>query len=247
MYWLACLAVFVLTFGVTIVLTSIGYHRGLTHGAVRLRPNVRHALVVWGNWITGIDPQAWVIMHRLHHEHSDTAADPHSPVNVGILGVPWEQIKGYARVLRGIRLREPAFLDVAPEVPTNWLIASGFWFLPQLLHAGLAVALGWAAGGWMLGVAWWAGTMSHGLQGVIINAFGHAWGGRNFELPDNSRNNHPAAWLLLGEGFQNNHHRYPASAWFSTGPREVDPGWWVCRLFERLGLLAIERETLIPR
>jgi stearoyl-CoA desaturase (delta-9 desaturase) len=83
--------------------------------------------------------------------------------------------------------------------------------------------------------------MSHGTQGVLINALGHGWGGRNFDVDDNSRNNHLTAWLVLGEGYQNNHHRYPASARFSFRWWEVDAGYGLCRVLESLGVLEIDR------
>jgi stearoyl-CoA desaturase (delta-9 desaturase) len=246
MYWVACLGVLFLTFGLTIVVTSIGYHRGLAHGAVCLHPRVRRLVVVGGHWVTGIDPKAWVVMHRLHHEHSDRPSDPHSPVNVGMAGVPLQQFKSYARVLLGLYRGDPGYSAVAPDVPLSWPIRSGWWALPHTLHLGIAAILGAAAGGWLLGAAYGVGIMSHGAQGVLINAFGHGWGGRNFDTDDNSRNNHPSAWLLLGEGFQNNHHRYPASARFSYRRWEVDSGFGLCRLLERLGVLTINRGTLIP-
>src|SRR5262252_6756655 len=59
---------------------TVLYHRGLTHGAVRLRPFTRNLLIHTGNWVTGLDPKGWACMHRLHHMHSDTALDPHRPV-----------------------------------------------------------------------------------------------------------------------------------------------------------------------
>jgi stearoyl-CoA desaturase (Delta-9 desaturase) len=246
MYWAACLLVLFATHSLTIAMTSIGYHRGLAHGAVRLHPWVQRVLWVGGNWITGIDPQAWVVMHRLHHEHSDQPADPHSPVNVGLAGIPLAQLKAYAQVLYGLYRQEPRYTVVAPDVPLSWPIRSGMWFLPHLLHMAIAVLIGAATGGWLLGAAYWTGIMSHGAQGAVINALGHGWGGRNFDTDDNSRNNHSAAWLLLGEGFQNNHHRYPASARFSYRWWEVDAGYALCRVLERLGVLAINRGALIP-
>ena len=44
MYVALCVIVFFLCYGVTIVTTSIGYHRGLAHGAVRLHPVARRSL-----------------------------------------------------------------------------------------------------------------------------------------------------------------------------------------------------------
>ena len=150
MYWAACVLVLVFAYTLTIVITSVGYHRGLTHGAVRLRPVVRRMVIAGGHWLTGIDPKAWVVMHRLHHAHSDRPEDPHSPVNVGLFGVPWQQIKSYARVIVGLRHNDPHYADVAPDVETSWPVASGLWFLPILTHAVISLAIGLAGGGWPL-------------------------------------------------------------------------------------------------
>jgi stearoyl-CoA desaturase (delta-9 desaturase) len=81
----------------------------------------------------------------------------------------------------------------------------------------------------------------------MVNALGHAVGSRNFDLPDNSRNNHLAAWLILGEGFQNNHHRYPASPRFSYRAYEIDLGYAACLTMEAIGAVKIERSLLMPR
>jgi stearoyl-CoA desaturase (delta-9 desaturase) len=242
----AAALVLVATYTLTIMLTSVGYHRGLTHGGVRLRPVFRRLLLSWGNWLTGIDPQVWVVMHRLHHTHADQPEDPHSPVHVGVLGIPRQQIRSYVQVFRGLRQQDPLYTCVAPDVPLSWPTRSGLWLLPYLLHVAIAVGLGLATGSGLLGAAYWLGMMSHGTQGVIINALGHAWGRRNFDTPDNSRNNHLAAWLVLGEGYQNNHHRFPASARFSYRWWEFDAGYGACRLLQFLGVLEIDRATLIP-
>jgi stearoyl-CoA desaturase (delta-9 desaturase) len=55
-----------------------------------------------------------------------------------------------------------------------------------------------------------------------------------------------AAWVILVEGLQNNHHAYPASAKFSTRPVELDLGWHIARGLEALGVLRIEWDLLIP-
>jgi len=81
--------------------------------------------------------------------------------------------------------------------------------------------------------------MSHPLQGGMVNALGHAYGPRNFATDDNSRNNHLAAWLILGEGFQNNHHHRPGSATFAYARGEVDLGYAACLVLDRLGLITL--------
>jgi stearoyl-CoA desaturase (delta-9 desaturase) len=183
-------------------------------------------------------------MHRLYHIHSDTPLDPHSPVHVGFFGIPAAQLKSYNRALLGLSREEELYTSVARDLELSWPIRSGFWFLPYLLHAGLAVAIGATTGMWLLGIAYIVGMLSHAVQGGIINYFGHAIGGRTFDLGDNSKNNHLAAWLVLGEGFQNNHHRFPSSARFSYRWYEIDMGYAVCLGLEAIGVLEIQRRTL---
>ena len=248
MYVAACAAVFALAYLLNILTISVGYHRALAHQAVRLHPLLRRSIVAGGNWITGLDPKAWVVMHRLHHEHSDTPLDPHSPRNVGAFGIAGAQLRSYERVLIGLVKKDPAFTRYARdlEFPVGILIRRKLWYLPYLVHAVFALALAIAIGP-LLGLAYFLGMMSHPIQGALVNWLGHAVGGRNFDTDDNSRNNHVAAWLILGEGFQNNHHRYPASATFSYRRHEIDFGYVACLLLERLGCLEIQRNALIPR
>ncbi len=246
MYAIACLAILFLAYGLTIVLTSVGYHRALAHSSVKLHPWARRALVTLGPWVTGFDPKTWVVMHRMHHIHSDTPDDPHSPVNVGLFGIFRAQVEGYERTKRGLLENDDTYARHGKDLALSWPTRTGRWWAPFLLHAalGLVVAL---TMGWWLGIALVAGLLSHVVQGAIINYFGHAHGGRNFDTDDNSRNNHPAAWLVLGEGFQNNHHRWPSSARFSYRWNEVDFGYIVCRALEQVGVLRVVERTLMPR
>ena len=57
----------------------------------------------------------------------------------------------------------------------------------------------------------------------------------------------PRRLLILGEGFQNNHHRYPASARFSYLAHEIDLGYGACLTLEAAGVLQIDRASLMPR
>jgi stearoyl-CoA desaturase (Delta-9 desaturase) len=248
MYLAVCVAVFALAYLVNVLTITIGYHRALAHKAVTLHPSLQRALVASGNWLTGLDPKAWVVMHRLHHEHSDTPEDPHSPVNVGLLRVGTEQLRSYKRVLVGLLKNDPEVTRYAKDLDfdVNVLNRSKLWWVPYLVHAGVGLTLGITVGG-LLGAAYFLGMMSHPVQGSLVNSLGHAVGGRNFETKDNSRNNHLVAWLIFGEGFQNNHHAYPASASFSHRLYEVDLGYASCVLLEKMRLAEINRPYLIPK
>lgn len=248
MYLVLCVTVFLATYLVNTTIISVFYHRGLAHGAVTLSPSARRFAARYGIWLTGLDAKGWVCMHRNHHRHSDTAEDPHSPVHFGLVGVLFGQLRSYERTLVGLARHEPEYAGTVSDLDfdVSPLNRRGLWALPYALHLLIALAIAVPTGMWALGACYFLGMMSHPIEGWIVNSLGHAVGSRNFDAPDNSRNNHLAAWLILGEGYQNNHHAFPASAKFSYRASEVDLGFGVARLLEKLGVLEIRRDLLIP-
>ena len=66
------------------------------------------------------------------------------------------------------------------------------------------------------------------VQGWAVNSFGHAVGYRNFDTDDQSRNNTLVAYLVFGEGFQNNHHRFGQSPNFAARAGHRDRDHPVC-------------------
>lgn len=70
-----------------------------------------------------------------------------------------------------------------------------------------------------------------------VNSVAHRFGSRRFATRDASRNNGLVAFLTIGEGWHNNHHRFPASARQGLGPFELDPAWWVIRSLAALRLV----------
>lgn len=248
MYLITCAAVFALAYLINTTMISVFYHRGLAHSAVELRPAARRFAARYGIWLTGLDAKGWVCMHRKHHSHSDTPEDPHSPVHYGLIGVLLGQLRSYERTLVGLARGEGEYCDEVADLDfeISGINRKGLWYLPYVLHLLIALAIAVPTGMWALGACYFLGMMSHPIEGWIVNSLGHAVGGRNFETPDNSRNNHLAAWMILGEGYQNNHHRYPASAKFSYQPWELDLGFGVSLGLEKLGVLKIQRALLIP-
>ncbi len=249
MYIVACLAVLLAAYLLNVVTVSVLYHRGLAHGAVTLHPALRKFVVHAGIWLTGLDPKAWVCMHRRHHLYSDTEEDPHSPVHYGLIGVLMGQLKSYEKTLIGLAKRNVEYTSLVEdlEFPTHWLNRKRIWYVPYVLHLAIGLGVGAATGMWLLGLAYYFGMMSHPIEGWVVNSLGHAVGGRNFDTPDNSRNNHLAAWLILGEGFQNNHHAHPRSARFSYRRAEVDLGYAACLTLEMVGALEIDKEHLLAK
>ena len=79
---------------------------------------------------------------------------------------------------------------------------------------------------------------------LSINSFSHVFGSHEFETDDHSRNN---AWVALptfGESWQNNHHAFASSAAIGLRWWQVDLGYGLIVVLEKLGLVwGVRRPT----
>ncbi len=229
--------------------TSILYHRGLAHQALELSPFLLKLIEKTGMIITGIDPKGWVCMHRLHHKYSDTNLDPHSPVHNGVWYTFVKQHKSFERILIKLIKQDPETTALVKDIPfsVHWLNRKGYWWAPFAMHfiIGILLSLSFS---WMIGVAYFLGICGHPVQGFMVNAFAHTYGYRTFDdEPDRSTNNFLVAWLVFGEGYQNNHHRYPNSAKFSMQSYEIDPGFVFVKILQWSGLAKINEAKMVPK
>jgi stearoyl-CoA desaturase (delta-9 desaturase) len=73
-----------------------------------------------------------------------------------------------------------------------------------------------------------------------LNWFGHTkslGSYRNFnEVQDKSQNNLILGFGIFGEGWHNNHHKYPGSARFGLSKGEIDISFIVISLLGKIGL-----------
>jgi stearoyl-CoA desaturase (delta-9 desaturase) len=80
------------------------------------------------------------------------------------------------------------------------------------------------------------GIVGHWFVGYAA----HTWGERRFVVPG-AKESGTNLWILgvlsFGEGFHNNHHAFPTSARMGLRTRELDLGWAVVWLLERLRLV----------
>jgi stearoyl-CoA desaturase (delta-9 desaturase) len=222
---------------------TVLFHRGFAHGSVALHPRTRKWAARTGSWVTGIDPKAWACMHRLHHRHSDTPLDPHSPVQLGVFGVMFGQLRSYEKILVGLIRGKREYTEVVKDLDfeVSWLNRQGLWWIPYVLHAVLALAIGALLHSGLVGLAYLVGIMSHPFQGWLVNSFAHHSGYQNHANGDHSRNNTIVALLAMGEGYQNNHHANPMSAKFSERWFEIDPGYGLCVVASYFGVLSIAK------
>ena len=178
--------------------------------------------------------------HRAHHRHTDRPGDPHSPVvdgfwyaHLGWVFDPAHAATETSRVRDLARYPELVALDryeyAAPAALLGALAAAGAalaWLAPGLHTSALQLAV-W--GFVVPTVVLYHTTFS-------VNSLAHRFGRRRFDTPDASRNSWPIAVLTLGEGWHNNHHRFPSAARQGVGRFELDPTWWGIRGLAALGL-----------
>jgi len=218
---------------------TIFYHRALTHNSVELSNKMRKIIHLTGIWITGIDPKTWVCMHRMHHDHSDTNLDPHTPVKCkNAFQMFLLQYKSYNKIMIQLIAKKETPSNLVKDLgfDIHWLCENKLWYIPyiaQFCIAGLIAVLINP----LVGVFYFLGIVSHPIQGCLVNYFGHKRGYRNFENVDDSVNNYWVALLTMGEGFQNNHHHQPESAKFSVKWWELDFGFYCCLLAQKIKLV----------
>lgn len=217
------------------------YHRYFSHKAFRASRSVQFVFALIGATCVQRGPLWWAAHHRAHHRHADTERDPHSPQHRTFL---WSHM-GWFLTRRAFRTDWDAVRDFA-RYPELRFIDRFDILMPTLL----ALAL-YGAGEW-LRVAH-PSLATNGLQLVVwgfcistvalfhatfaINSLAHRVGTRSFETRDASRNNLALALLTLGEGWHNNHHRFPVSARQGFRRGEIDFTYYGLRLLALLGVV----------
>jgi stearoyl-CoA desaturase (delta-9 desaturase) len=189
---------------------------------------------------------AWVADHRRHHAHTDRCGDPHSP-SVDASCRPLTGWRGLWHAQLGW-LFDGSFTD--PEVYASDIVNDRFlrtldqtrllWYAASIL--ALPALYGLALGGpqHVLGTVLIAGAFRAFVfsQSILaLNSIGHTRGAQRFAQANTSRNNALVALFTLGEGWHNNHHRFPRSAHVGVAWYEVDPLGGIIRVLEKLRLV----------
>ena len=222
------LAVAAVTYATRCFGVAAGFHRYFSHRSFRAGRGMQLVLALLGTLALQKGVLWWASTHRRHHAVADTPNDVHSPHHRNFLYShcgwfidPANQAVDERRVRDLMQFPELVWLDRWRIVPITGF-AAGMWMLgPTVFVWAFCVST----------VALWHATLSTG-------SFSHRVGGyRNFDTPDDSRNNRLIAAILLGEGWHNNHHHRPRAASHSTRRTEPDPIHAGLRVLERLGLV----------
>lgn len=188
-----------------------------------------------------LNPRAYAILHRMHHAYSDTVKDPHSPhFFKDVFGMMIATKNMYLAYLLHRIEPEPAFRGNYPEWPIVDKIGdSWFW---RLACAAFYIwfYVTFATQWWMfllLPIHFLMGP----IHGAIVNWCGHKYGYSNHDNDDHSKNSLPWDFLLMGELFQNNHHKRPNSPNFASKWWEFDPTYPMMKVMHWLRIIKIRK------
>ena len=204
---------------------TVGFHRMLTHKSFETTPWNKAMWLIFGSLALEGDPITWASTHIQHHAHSDDEDDPHSPLeglwhsHVGWLFQHKNNIAVYGTWLK----KDP----VVVWVSKYWLVWSGLGLLIPFLIAG------------------WQGLLWGGLVRIFlthhitwsVNSICHTFGRRDYNTRDASRNNFIVGLLAFGEGWHNNHHAFPRSAFHGLEWWQIDFSGYAIRFMEKIGLV----------
>jgi stearoyl-CoA desaturase (Delta-9 desaturase) len=230
--------------GLTGIGLSVGHHRLFCHRSFKTKTWVRVGLVILGCMAARSSMITWACQHRRHHQLADREGDVHSPNLHGatLLG----RLRGWAHAhfLWIMKHEYPNLAYYGPDLLADRAAAKTDRYYSVWIWLGLAMpaliggAVTQSAAGAVSGFLW-GGLVRMFLvaqQVSALNSFNHLIGSKPFKLENNSRNNFIAGVLTWGEGWHNNHHAAPNSASFSCTWYQLDPGFWVIRGLEWLGL-----------
>ena len=235
---------------------NIGYHRLLTHRGFTCPKWMERAFAILGVCCAEKSPTVWVTWHRQHHHEADKEPDPHSPLKSFLWGhLGWLMIKyGNSNTTATIRryskdlLKDPFYVWL--EKSDNWfkvvVISWAVFFVAGFVSVNLAG--GTTADAIQFGLSlfvWGVAVRTVAVWHISwsVNSITHLWGYRNYDTPDNSRNNIFVGIIANGEGWHNNHHADPRSARHGLDWREPDVTWvTICALMA----LGLARDVAMP-
>jgi stearoyl-CoA desaturase (delta-9 desaturase) len=222
------------------LIVSISSHRYFSHKSFKTSRIFQFLL----GWLTCTTVQRgpiwWASVHRHHHKYSDTSKDFHSPMtgfwhsHMGWLTDPKIINIDYRNVKDLTRYPELLWLDKWFDIPIIMMILflGLFGFYLEVNYPNLGVSPAEMIVYSFLGrtVLLWHATFS-------INSLMHLVGKQRFATGDTSKNSLLLSLVTVGDGWHNNHHRYPSSARNGFYWWEIDVSYYLIKLLALLGLI----------
>jgi stearoyl-CoA desaturase (Delta-9 desaturase) len=177
----------------------------------------------------------------MHHTYSDTKEDPHSPHFFKDI---WHMMYHTAKIFRGyVTGKSLPDEQFTKEYIPVWhkLDVLGNSAVSRILFGALylSVYIVFAPNFW-----WYLLMPIHlimgPIQGAVVNWFGHKLGYANYDNGDHSKNTTPFGLIMMGELFQNNHHKDKNDPNFARRWFEFDITYLVMRGLNSVKLIRLK-------
>ncbi|GIW45894.1 MAG: delta 9 acyl-lipid fatty acid desaturase [Candidatus Binatia bacterium] len=238
--WVA-LAACAATYALRVFAVTAGYHRYFSHRSFKTSRPMQFVFALLGTTSLQKGPLWWSALHRHHHRYADTEEDIHPPT---VKGFWWAHV-GWILSPTYEATRWNAIRDFARFPELRWL--NRYHLVPAVSLAVLLFLIGWCLGKWApgLGTSGWqllvwgffVSTVALWHVTFCVNSLAHVFGWRRFETRDTSRNSFWLALITFGEGWHNNHHRFPGSERQGFFWWEIDLTHYALKAMEWLGLV----------
>ena len=199
---------------------NIALHRYLTHQSFETHPIIEKMLLTISCLCLLGSPLGWAISHINHHAYADREGDPYSPHRLSLwdfLMTRFEPIKhqtsGARRLLRN----------------KNVMFLQEHYFLPIVVYCTILAVIN----PWLVIFAWAIPSLVALYLLLINNIVCHMYGYKNFNTPDESRNNIIMNLFTFGESWHNNHHANARNWRQGIKWWEFDPTSWIIRLIKK--------------
>jgi stearoyl-CoA desaturase (Delta-9 desaturase) len=202
-----------------------------------------HVLTYLSQGSSYLNPRAYAVLHRMHHAFSDTDRDPHSPHHTkNVFTMMWKTKDIYNALINGKKKIEERFdknyptwpiLDKIAESGTSRLLW-GIGYIILYILAFVYLDMHWAFF-MLLPIHFLMGP----IHGAIVNWSGHKYGYQNYDNNDKSKNSLVFDFLMMGELFQNNHHKLPMNINFASKWYEFDPTFLVIKLLNKIKVIKL--------
>jgi stearoyl-CoA desaturase (Delta-9 desaturase) len=207
---------------------TAGYHRYFSHKAYRLNRFWQFVFAFGGTTASQKGPLWWAANHRGHHRFSDTDRDIHSPKR----GFWWSHV-GWILCDKYNQADTNQIRDFA-KYPELRFIDRNDWIGPWALAVTCFLIGGWSG----LVIGFFASTVVLWHSTFMVNSVAHVFGRRAYETGDTSRNSILVALATGGEGWHNNHHRYPFAARQGFRWWQIDVTYYTLRALQGLGIVS---------
>ena len=243
---MAILIFFVAHWYLSLFFQTFFHHRYAAHRQFTMSKTNEKIFIVL-SWIfqgsSYLSYYAYGILHRMHHAYADTEKDPHSPkYDRNFWLMMWKTRNIYSDIFKGKVEVEERFKKDIPQwtsferVADHLVVRIGWGLIYTLFY--IAFATHW----WMfllLPIHYLMGP----IHGAIINWFAHKFGTVDHQVDDTSKNLLPVDFLMLGESYHNNHHKFPGRPNFGVKWYQFDPVYPVIRLFHWMGIIKLRTAT----